>query len=244
MICKNRLFLLLVFLLFGSGLSAQSGKWRVSFDASPGISWQHYYERLDETAIRQHAQMANKAMNGRLSYELGMQVGYQISPRFYLKTGVSLSRFSSRTEEITYEPGAMSNAVINLSQYFIYDHYFVSIPLRGNWQFRMKRHQFYLETGLNAHLYQKTSTTQSVTERSDGTSETIRSTDTIKDYRQVMGSGFLGIGYVRRWSKHFQVSAGPGVILPIHGMLSDNASQVVNHRLLIVQVNLRIHYSL
>jgi hypothetical protein len=182
-------------------------------------------------------------MKIRFAYSFGLQIGYHINQRLTLNAGASFSRKGGQTEDITYNPGIPTGeTVVNTSQRFSYDHFFVCVPVEALYTIGSGKQTFYAGAGINTEFYLKTKTVQKIDSRSDGTSGTVEYSEKMEPYRSTLLSGMLTIGYQQTLSDRLHIQAGPRFQFPLMGMLKSDYV-FVNHRLYALQFNFSINYS-
>lgn len=231
----------ILLLYYSQGIS-QERRWSFGIQVAPGISWQHYYEGADSALARTEAEQANGLMKSRFSYSLGFNTSYQINPRLSLRSGVAFSRKGGRTQESTFEPTTDTSPFTAISQSWIYDHFFISVPLVAGYTFPIGNHQFRAGIGINADLYLRTHTINEISSLSDGSSETIKSTNELAPYRDVILSGIVSLEYLYNLTDDFQLYVGPRLLLPWQGLLQPEIA-FVNHAVYVLHLQVGLNFS-
>lgn len=182
------LFLLLPFALFSQN-PEPSGKWSFGLIVSPDYGFRSLKE---DESLQYILDARNKSELPAMGFTAGVAALYQLSPRLNLESGIKLSDKAMKTKYISL---LLEDLIDGGQAKFSYNDYFLSLPLKAN--FQVVRGKMGVNVGAGLSLdYLVFRHTKEWLEMNDGSSEIVKSNSTPeKRMVSVSGIGSLGLSY-------------------------------------------------
>lgn len=144
----------------------------------------------------------NERETGKLGYTTGLNVIFNLKKNIGIEAGIQFSNkgYQTKMQDLTFgsaiDPrrGFTYNAsgAAPIRAQFIYNDYYIDIPLKANFIFGKKKIRFISSAGLTTNIFIKETST-SVIEYNDGTSDK-KSQSTTDDYNRVNISPIVSLG--------------------------------------------------
>ncbi|MEI6348053.1 MAG: outer membrane beta-barrel protein [Bacteroidota bacterium] len=160
--------------------------------------------------------LRNKTENYKISYTSGLNVVYNLNRTIGIEAGIQFSNKGYQTKSQTLTYGDMidtnggfinSTAEIYTNAYFVYNDYYIDIPLKANFIFGKKKIRLITSAGITTNIFIIESTT-SVLTKGDGSTKTVKQSGTY-NYNSINLSPTISLGIDWRISNRHSLRVEP-----------------------------------